>query len=105
MGQRPRSAVLRPNESVEVLRSFTGSGSHHFWADSVSLTDERVFEPMMIKGPKQLTDVYLLGLSVANGGALATLDESIHLSAVKGATKAHLQVISAAPMESRSGDS
>ena len=104
MGQRPRSTILRPDESVAVLRTFTASGHHRFWSDSLSLTAERVFQPAMIKGPRQVTDVYLLGLAKHHGGALATLDESIQLRAVTGATKAHLVVISAAPGESTPGD-
>ena len=73
MGQRPRSVALRPADSLAVLRTFTGSGAHEFWPDTVSLTDERVFEAGMIMGPKQVTDVYLLGLATINDGALATL--------------------------------
>ena len=99
------SVVYRPVEAVEMLRVFCNSGHHHFWPDSVSLTDARAFDPSLIQGHKQITDVYLLGLAKSAGGALATFDRTISLGAVKGATKANLQVISAAPGESRSGDS
>jgi uncharacterized protein len=36
--------------------------THHFWPDSVSLSDRTLFRPMAIAGPRQITDVYLLGL-------------------------------------------
>jgi toxin-antitoxin system PIN domain toxin len=104
MGQRPRSVAFRPADSLAVLRTFTGSGGHEFWPDTVTLRDERVFDAGMIMGPKQVTDVYLLGLATLNDGALATFDQSIPLRAVRHATKANLQVISAAPMESTPGD-
>ena len=57
------------------------------------------FEASIIRSHKQITDIYLLGLAKAAGGALATFDQSIPLAAVKGATKANLQVISADPEE------
>lgn len=103
MGQRPRSRAVRPTESLTVLRTFTRNVGHRFWPDDVSLTDV-IFDSDMIEGPKQVTDVYLLGLAKKNGGALATFDQSIPLAAVKGATKANLVSISAAPEESTSED-
>lgn len=94
----------RPIEAIEKLQAFRRSGKHHFWAESVSLTDEGLFDPAFIRSHKQITDTYLLGLATTSGGALATFDRSIQLGAVRGATIANLQVISAAPGESRSGD-
>ena len=44
-------------------------------------------------GHQQLTDVYLLALAVKRGGRLATFDQRIPLAAVKGATRAALEVI------------
>lgn len=96
--------LLRPADIVARLITFRRTGRHEFWPASLSLTDERVFNAAHIRGHRQLTDVYLLGLAKSNGGALATFDQSIHLGAVKGATKANLMVISAAPAESTSGD-
>jgi hypothetical protein len=45
------------------------------------------------------TDVYLLGLAVAMGGRLATLDQRIPLGAVVGATRETLTVIGPADRE------
>jgi predicted nucleic acid-binding protein len=47
----------------------------------------------LLRGHRQLTDVYLLGLARHTGGTLATFDRTIPLGAVKGATRPHLQVI------------
>ena len=88
-----------PYRAVEVVAHFNTlrrEGGHHFWPDSISLADEKIFDPAYIGGHKQLTDIYLLGLAKVSGGALATFDRSIQLPAVKGATKANLLVIGAA---------
>lgn len=55
---------------------------HQFWSDSVSLRDASKFPHL--PGVKKLTDLYLLGLAVENGGCLATLDERINPSQVTG---------------------
>jgi toxin-antitoxin system PIN domain toxin len=91
-----RNPPYRVVELIESLAALRAVGGHHFWPASLSLSDESVFDPAYIAGHKQLTDVYLLGLAKVSGGALATFDRSIQLRAVKGATKANLQIISAA---------
>jgi toxin-antitoxin system PIN domain toxin len=102
----PRYAepAYRPGEVVEHLLAFRRSGEHRFWSDSLSLTDENIFNASFIRGHKQVTDIYLLALATAAGGAFATLDQSVPLAAVKGAKRANLLIISDAPEESRSGD-
>ena len=92
----------RPAHIVPMLGKLRAGGGHVYWPDAISLCDESVFDPAYIRGHKQITDVYLLGLAVSAGGALATFDRSIHLTAVKGATRDHLQVISAVPEGSTS---
>ena len=42
---------------------------------------------------RQITDTYLLALSVRHGGRLVTFDSGIALSAVKGAKPQHLLVL------------
>jgi len=91
-----RNPPYRPVEVIESLNALRNAGGHQFWPDTISITDEKLFDSKYIGGPKQVTDVYLLALATASGGALATFDRSIQLRAVKGATKANLQIISAA---------
>ncbi len=79
---------------VKRLHKFRQSGQHQFWLDTVSLTDTRVFNPPFIRGHRQLTDVYLLGLAHKMGGSLATFDRTIPIGSVKGATRETLHVIS-----------
>jgi uncharacterized protein len=78
---------------IEILQSICASSHHHFWPDDLSLLDAAAFDHNKIHGPRQITDLYLLGLAVKNQGCLVTLDGAIPLSAVKGAKKQHLVVL------------
>ena len=93
------SAVSRPLDVLARLRQFCSSGHHVFWADSISIRDAGVFDGAMIRGHRQLTDVYLLGLAVQVGGRLATFDRSIPLGAVVGASPASLAVVAPVAVE------
>ena len=77
-------------DALRRLAEFRQSGEHTFWPDSASLCDERLIRPAHLLGHRQLTDVYLLALAVANGGQVATFDRSIPLAAVDGAKTDHL---------------
>jgi hypothetical protein len=44
-------------------------------------------------GPRQLTDLYLLGLAVKNKACLVSFDARIPLSAVRGASAKHLVML------------
>jgi hypothetical protein len=57
------------------------------------LTDERLFRSTVLRGHRQITDVYLAGLAKAKGGRLATLDRSIPIAAIVGSTPDLLKVI------------
>ena len=59
----------------------------------MSLRDSRLFERTAPATHRQVTDVYLLGLAKRKRGRLATFDGSIRLTAVAGATRAHLEII------------
>lgn len=87
--------LTRPAELLERLRQFCASEHHTFWPASVSLRDNTIFTPSFVRGHRQLTDVYLLGLALRMSGCLATFDRTIPLGAVVGATREHLQVVSA----------
>ena len=89
------AAVNRPAELVRRLRLFCASGHHTFWTDTLSLRDRKIFNPSSIRGHRQVTDIYLLGLAKKTEGCLATFDRSIPLSAVVGATKDNLAIVSA----------
>lgn len=89
------ATVTRPSELVERLAQFCSTRHHVFWPDAVSLSDAQIFNPAMIRGHRQVTDVYLLGLAKKMGGCLATFDRTIPLGAVAGATRSNLAIVSA----------
>ncbi len=84
---------IRPDTAVELISRFCRDGKHHAWTDTVSLTDASLFAPQFMRGHAQITDIYLLALAMKMGGYLATLDRSIPLAAVRGASTNHLAVI------------
>ena len=87
------SFATTPDEVISRLRALCASSDHHFWANSVSLLDDRLFRPTAIMGHQKITDVYLLGLAVHHKGALATFDRSVSIKAVVGANSEHLEVL------------
>jgi uncharacterized protein len=91
----PKYPVLKraPAEIAVDLKVFCETTDHHFWPDSVSLLDDTLFRMSEVTGHKNVTDVYLLGLSVRNHGRLATFDRGIPLKAVSGARPGNLVVI------------
>lgn len=80
-------------DAVALLREFRGSGRHEFWSAAVSITDPERFHTTRIAGHRQVTDVYLLALAVANGGCLATFDGTIPLQAVAEAGPENIEVV------------
>lgn len=85
---------FRPAEVVAFLQRFCSVKEHTFWTDAVSLSDTKLFEPSFIRGHRQVSDIYLLGLAKKMGGYLATFDQGIPLAAVIGATRNTIGVIS-----------
>lgn len=79
--------------ALEQLRRVMTLPDHEFWPDDISITDTKLFDPAFILGPNQITDVYLLGLAVKNGGRLVTFDRGLPLKAVRGAEARHLVVL------------
>lgn len=73
-----------------MLRRSTATKFHALWSDDISILDARLFHHPRIHSASQLTDLYLLGLAVRHKGRLASFDQRIPLSAVVGATPAHL---------------
>jgi predicted nucleic acid-binding protein len=86
-------AELRPGQLIALLNRFCGREGHHAWTDAVSLRDPALFDPSLIRGHRQLTDVYLLGLAKHMGGRLATFDRGIPIRSVVGAKPSLLQLI------------
>lgn len=74
----------RPGDApliTEMLREFCNVPDHQFWAADVRLGD--IVKPGTVFTHGQVTDIYLIGLAVRNGGKLATLDHRIATAAVE----------------------
>ena len=82
-------------DAASRLRTFCSDREHVFWPDSISLRDARRFRWNHVQGHRQLTDVYLLALSISNRGRLATFDSTISLKAVEGAAAQNLEILAA----------
>jgi hypothetical protein len=82
-------------DAVERLARFRDSGTHTFWADSISFCDSGRLSLRHVRGHRQVTDVYLLALAVENGGRLVTFDRSILPETVAGASSRHLEILGA----------
>jgi hypothetical protein len=74
-------------DALEILTQLTQTAGHIFWPLDSSLREATAFCADKLFGPSQLTDAYLLGLTIAKGGTLVTLDRGIVQLA--GATYAH----------------
>jgi len=91
---RPRyPSPVAPAEAAAALGRACASPHHEFWLCEVSLVDDQVIDRTRVHGPRQVTDAYLLALAVGRGGRFVTFDRSVVLSAVSGATPAHLTVL------------
>ena len=85
--------ALGVGEAMARLRTAVSTPHHRFIADDVSLLDDAVVDRRRLSGPRQVTDVYLLALAVAHGARMVTLDKSVPLSAVPGASEDSLAAI------------
>ena len=86
--------AVSPEIAMTILAAQIVESDHAFWPDDISLVEMERFDRDRILGPKQLTDIYLVGLAVRYGGRLATLDRSISIAAVRHATAANVIVVS-----------
>jgi toxin-antitoxin system PIN domain toxin len=82
-----------PEQVAEGLKTLAEALDHEFWPDEVSLLDDTLVDFSRLHGHRQVTDAYLLALAVRRGGALASFDTAMPLTAVRGAGKKHLLAI------------
>lgn len=84
---------ISPAEAIDLLGRACDTAHHEFWDCRPSLLDARVVDRSRLHGPRQVTDAYLLALATARGGRFVSLDRSVSLAAVHGATVDHLAVL------------
>jgi len=89
---RPASShgLDSPTLARTLLQSLISRPGHQFWPDNLSFSDTRFFPTLPTS--KQLTDLYLLGLAVKNGGRFATFDVSIDPSLMPGGPAAYYPI-------------
>jgi toxin-antitoxin system PIN domain toxin len=68
---------LTPEQAAFVLTSNLKDAHHRFWPDAIGFVEAVALVNAKILGHRQITDAYLLGLAIHNGGRLATFDKSI----------------------------
>lgn len=90
----PGKAAYSNESVIRLFRILTQNSDHEFWADDISILDKNYFDFKHILGPRQLTDIYLLGLAASKGGRLVTFDRKITTAPVPGASDDDLFVIS-----------
>ena len=77
----------------ERLREACAALDHEFWPDDISLRDDAHVDFTRVQGHNQITDLYLLALATHRDGCLASFDQGIALSSVRGATARHLKML------------
>ena len=91
--QQKYSNTISVNEALKKLMQTVSTTAHVFLFDDISLLDKKLVTHKHIQGPKQMTDIYLLALSVSHGAQFVTLDTGVSHVAVPRATNASVHVI------------
>jgi toxin-antitoxin system PIN domain toxin len=71
-----------PAAVTEIMTILTALPGHEFWNDNISLTDVTRIDRGRLGTSSQITDTYLLALTVAHRGMFATFDTRVATSAV-----------------------
>jgi uncharacterized protein len=78
---------------AERLREASETEHHRFVASDLSLLDVRRFDTEQLLGHRQVTDAWLLGLTIEEGLRLATFDAGMPLRVVRAEGSAHVVVL------------
>ena len=75
----PRLSPVAPSplEAEEILNLSLDHPNHYFWPDEITVRDAIAPLRRNIVSHRQITDAYLLGLTIFREGKLATLDTRI----------------------------
>lgn len=69
--------AVSPREAAGLLAANASAGDHVFWAADRPFAEATAFAETRLAGHRQVTDAYLLGLAVAHGGRVATMDRGL----------------------------
>lgn len=70
------SPAVSPRKAAALLREVVSLPNHVFWPEDVQFGDEHIPTELLLSH-RQVTDAYLLGLSIRNEGKLVTFDQGI----------------------------
>lgn len=88
------SDAVSPSEATRMLELMIDLGQHEFWPDDLHCRSAQIIANGKMIGHRQVTDAYLLSLSMARDGKLATLDKRIsQLIPKPGPTQPVLELI------------
>ena len=74
-------------EAISLLKKLIKVEGHQFIADSVSVSNSDIFQDFKHANTKNLTDIYLIGLSRIHKVSFATFDRKIPISVVSNGEK------------------
>ena len=94
MSQPAYPGAMRSAEVAQRLAEAASGPRHEFWPDDVNLLDSGAVNWQRVLGHRQVTDAYLLALSVRHDGRLVTFDRRIAVEAVADAQNRHLATLS-----------
>ena len=88
----PKVGMHSVEEATEVLAALSKHPGYTFWPISMGWTTLTLPFQRRIFGHQQITDAYLLGLAIREGGILVTMDKAIqYLAGIE--YKAHVLVL------------
>ena len=91
--QEKHPNAISMQAAIKTLSQAVTTPDHEFLSDDISLLNPQLVAHEHIRGPKQLTDIYLLALSVSRGARFVTFDDSVSRVTVPQATNGSLHVI------------
>jgi hypothetical protein len=69
--------AISPQDALAVLQGSLKHRAHHLWAEDIGLAEAVTQFGHRLIGHQQVTDGYLLGLTIHKKGRLATLDSNL----------------------------
>ena len=87
------SNTISVSQAIKKLTEVISTSNHQFLPDEISLLDNQHVAHHDIKGYRQITDIYLLALSVHHDARFVTLDRRVSQVAAQRATNNSLHVI------------
>jgi len=87
--------AVEPAEAVALMEQIVTQMHHEFWPDEIAFSDQSVPKDLLV-GHRQVTDAYLLGLSIHRNGRLVTLDQSV--AALLSAESPHAKALVTVPV-------